>query len=267
VLLYALYSGQLFFFAVALFIAGVIAGKRVGEFLALLAVPLAVLSGPPMPFPLAVLLLAISIAYFVKPRALRTIAILAGLIAVAVELPYHIRRSHVPLPSHIVVIGDSLASGGFGEKMPWPAVLEQRLKIPVTNLALASSDVTMAVERQVPAAQGATRGCVVIEIGGNDMIDGLDLGRFTNGLDRILAGSGGRSLVMLELPLLPGRWSYGAVQRKLAKKYRCALVPKRVLAGVLLGDGNTFDGIHLTQRGHDALAAELGRWLGWSRGR
>lgn len=278
-LLFVFYSGQVFFVAAAVFVGVVIAdisgrleqhrlARRVAGFLGLLAIPLAVLSAPPFPIPLAIATLATAIAYifagFGRRQALGVIAAVTCLIAVALEIPYHVTRNHTPKPSRLIVIGDSLASGGFGEKTPWPSLLEQRLKIPMTNLALASADVTTALERQIPLLP--TDGdCVLIEIGGNDMIDGVDLEQFAAGLDAILAATSRRTVIMLELPLLPGRWSYGAVQRRLAKKHACTLVPKRVLAKALLGSGNTFDGIHLTQKGHDTLAVELLRWLNWYR--
>ncbi len=48
---------------------------------------------------------------------------------------------------------------------------------------------------------------------------------------------------MFELPVIPGKWAYGARQRVLAK--------------VLVKKENTFDGIHLTQAGHDAIASAV----------
>jgi lysophospholipase L1-like esterase len=108
--------------------------------------------------------------------------------------------------------------------------------------------------------------CVLVEIGANDMVDGIRLEQFESALDRLLesAGSKGkRHMVVLELPLLPGRWGYGAVQRRLARKYGCTVVPKRVLAKVQLTEGSTSDGAHLTQRGHDEFARALCTWLAW----
>ncbi len=66
---------------------------------------------------------------------------------------------------------------------------------------------------------------------------------------------------MFELPLLPFHSGYGEVQRTLAKKYNVILIPKKVLTNVIGADGNTLDGLHLSQQGHDALARAVFRML------
>ena len=68
---------------------------------------------------------------------------------------------------------------------------------------------------------------------------------------------------MFELPLLPGRWAYGAAQRRIASRHGIVLIPRRVLAGILLDPANTSDGLHLTQQGHEKLAGAVADWAGW----
>ncbi|MCI0456532.1 MAG: hypothetical protein L0Z62_06080 [Gemmataceae bacterium] len=67
---------------------------------------------------------------------------------------------------------------------------------------------------------------------------------------------------MLELPLLPRAWAFGAQQRRLAAKHGVVLIPKRLLAGLLLTEANVVDGLHLSPAGHARLPARLGPWLG-----
>ena len=285
VLLYHAYSGQLLFSAATLFLAAATADlcglldarplmRRGAGFLAVLAIPLAGLSGTPLPVILAVFALAATFAYtfigFGARRRLRyslgVTAIVAVLMVCAIEVPYHLRR-HLPLhPSRLFVVGDSLSSGGFGERTTWPELLGRNLGIPVTNLALPSDTATAALQNQIPLlpVRGQREECVIIEIGGNDMLDGMAGDQFAAALDGILTAARGesrRTEILLELPLLPGRWQYGAIQRRLAAKHDVLLAPKRILARVLLGRGNTSDGIHLLQQGHEALARELERWI------
>lgn len=275
--LYTVFSDHLFFGAVAVFVVATIAGcfsqrsswKRVSGFLALLSVPIAVIAAPPLPVAVAIASLVAAIAYLALRgrRIMGAVAVIAALGAAAWELPYLLRRGDVPKPERVFVIGDSLASSDFGRETPWPERIGQRTGIPVVNLALASADTAMALEREVPqlSKPASPAECVIVEIGGNDMLDRTDHARYEQALESILrvAREAG-SVVMLEIPVLPGRWAYGATQRRLARKYRCALVPRRILAKVLFEGGNTSDRIHLTQRGHDALANELVTWLGWS---
>lgn len=280
-----LYSGQLFFVAVALFALVAAADlslllerragwRRIASVTILLAFVLAIFSAPPLPVVAAVSASAIAAAYLfvgfgsAKRRAvLGGIAIAAASIVVAIELPYHLKRTLLPRPAQLVVIGDSLSSGGFGEQQPWPQVLGRVTGVPVVNLSLASSTAAMAIERQLPNLPRLhTDSCVIIAIGGNDMLDATDAARFEADLERLIAQvkrAGNPQVLIPEIPLLPGRWSYGAVQRRVARKHRCTLLPKRVIARVLANEANTFDGIHLTQRGHDELAREVRAHLGW----
>lgn len=278
-LLYQIYGGQLFLAVALLIPIAVIAGesrsaRRASQFLGLLAICLGVLSAPPLPLIVAIPTAAACLAWVFLDRwtTVRRIAgVMASIgcvVAAVMEFPPVLQRTTVPRPSRLFVIGDSLSSGGFGEQTPWPAALQRIAALPVTNLSLASGDTATALQRQIPLLPrpADAHECVVIEIGGNDMLDGVDPDRFAANLDAILkaARNGGqRHLVMFELPLLPGRWSYGAAQRRLARKHECTLVPKRVLAGVLLTEGNTSDGIHLTQRGHETLARRLITFLEW----
>ena len=285
VLLYHAYSGQLLFSAATLFLAAATADlcglldaralmRRGAGFLAVLAIPLAGLSGTPLPLLLAVFVLAATFDYallgFGARRRLRyplgVAAIVAVLMVCAIEAPYHLQR-HPPLhPARLFVVGDSISSGGFGERTTWPELLGRKLGIPVTNLALPSETATTALQNQVPLlpVRAQRDECVIIEIGGNDMFDGAPGDQFAAALDGILTAARGgsqRTAILLELPLLPGRWQYGAIQRRLAAKHGVLLAPKRILARVLLGRGNTSDGIHLLPQGHEALASELERWI------
>ena len=256
--LYALYSGQLFFLAAGLLLAAMVMPKWIAGIVGMLAVALGVFSAPVEPA--AALVIAFGFWAGSRKRSSRPMAILAAIVcagAILVELPYHVWRRAIAAPSRIYVIGDSLASGGFGETMPWPQLLRARLRVPVTNLALASADTALAIEREVPLLGPAAddRELVLVEIGGNDMLDGLEALTFSTNLDQLLtAATDGRQAVMLELPLLPGRLLYGSIQRRQARKHGVTLLPKRILARVLTTPGLTSDGVHLTQEGHDALA-------------
>jgi acyl-CoA thioesterase I len=102
----------------------------------------------------------------------------------------------------------------------------------------------------------STNVLILVEIGGNDLLGHTDSHTFYIQLDKLLAGleSKNSRVVMFELPLLPFWNSYGRDQRILAEKYSVTLIPKRYLVEAFSGKGNTIDGLHLTQKGHDELA-------------
>jgi lysophospholipase L1-like esterase len=286
ILLHHLYSGQLFFSASLLFVitaavalTGVLRSrprlKRVNGFLGVLAIPLAGLSGTPVPLLLAIPLLAAALVFVVLPereearvlpRSLGVAAVVLALIAIAIELPFQLRRPEVSRPSALVVIGDSLSSGGFGEDRVWPATVAASIGARLENLALPSDTAAAAVKNQLPLLVEQKSGATtIVEIGGNEMIGGGSPAEYEAALRDLVTAAKrqGPAVLIVELPQIPGTFRFGAAQRRVARESRSVLVPKRLLASVLSDPRNTSDGIHLTQRGHDQLALELLRWLRW----
>ena len=66
---------------------------------------------------------------------------------------------------------------------------------------------------------------------------------------------------MFELPLPPLSNEYGRIQRRLARRYQVRLIPKRIFISVLAGGGATLDSIHLSDDGHQRMAAEVWKVL------
>ena len=62
---------------------------------------------------------------------------------------------------------------------------------------------------------------------------------------------------MLELPLPPLYNRFGAIQRRLARRYGVVLIPKRYFAAALSGEAATIDGLHLSPAGHRKMAAMI----------
>jgi acyl-CoA thioesterase-1 len=229
--------------------------------LSLLALPLAFFSGTPMPLLGAIPLTIAAIATLFRDFKGRVaLGALAVIIAAVLELPWHVGNKRAVPQGRVTVLGDSLASGGFGETRTWPQHLGAQ------NLSSPSETIASASQRDLPMV--STENVVIIELGGNDMLDGSPASEFESSLDALLTRLRQRSpptIVLLELPLLPGRWGYGAAQRRLARRHGAVLIPKRVLARALTAPGNTTDGLHLTDRGHEQLARGLAEALGWNQ--
>jgi acyl-CoA thioesterase-1 len=280
-LLFHIYSGHLFFTAAAIFLgmvvldlSGFLARRplmlRAARVLALLSILLAGLSGTPLPAVVWIITLLTTLTYVLlrlgrsdqSPRVLAVVAIANVLVCLTYEASWHRDRVYAQRPPRLIVIGDSLSSGGFGEALAWPALFARRLGVPLVNLAAPSDSATGALRNQIPnLPPPKAADLAIVEIGGHDMLDGVDPREFERALDQILTALSGRQIVMFELPLIPGRWRYGAIQRRLTVQHRALLAPKRILARVLVDPRNTSDGLHLTQRGHEALAGALSAWL------
>jgi acyl-CoA thioesterase I len=71
-----------------------------------------------------------------------------------------------------------------------------------------------------------------------------------------------RTVLMMELPIIPGTWAFAAWQRHLAAKHGVILIPKRIIAEVVLTKANVIDGVHLSPSGHERMAELLAPWLG-----
>ena len=157
-------------------------------------------------------------------------------------------------------MGDSISAGMGTSERNWPLVLGDISNLKVTNLALPGAAATTALSQLngiiIPHS------LVLIEIGGNDLLGTTSNDDFAKSLDTLLQKMpSSSSCAMFELPLLPFRSGYGEIQRAIARKYNVVLIPKKVLTNVIGGDGNTLDGLHLSQKGHDALARAVFRML------
>lgn len=185
------------------------------------------------------------------------------LAGVLIEWP-HRQMGKIQGPfAELYVVGDSVSQGSFGEDMPWPAVLAKKHQIKVTNLAIGGATVGSAM-RQAEKIK-ADRTLVLLEIGGNDLLGFTPPAEFKKNLDdllRVISEVPGRGLVMFELPLFPSRQVFGTIQRELARKYNVVLIPKRYFAGILCGPGATVDGIHLSDAGHERMAAMVWELVG-----
>lgn len=233
----------------------------------LLGISLVILSAAPIPYWLygvwLVGCVATRITFQVKTkkqtRVLTTTAFAVfSLVLALVELPYHFAKAILVSQGQVIyVVGDSI-SAGIGEKeKTWPGVLADKSHLNVVNLARAGATLDTAMMQTDKIT--ATNALILVEIGGNDLLGNTDSRTFDVQLDRLLGKlkSNHGQIVMLELPLLPFWNAYGTAQRDLAHKYGVILIPKKYLVRVFAGKGNTIDGLHLSQQGHDELAKEV----------
>jgi acyl-CoA thioesterase-1 len=274
--------GLLVLMLIALDLRGAFAGRRrrtlAGRVLLLTALCVAAATATPLGLWLAAALVVSCLAYAfagfassaVRRRVLGGLAAACVLLSMALELPYHlVRPPQTPRPRRAYVVADSLAAGLGGEKVTWPARLGELTGVDVTDISFAGADARWALRQQVPHIEtdDDPEAWVLVSIGGNDMLGRTTPAEFGQNLDSLLAAARGdpsrpRTVLMLELPLIPGAWAFGAHQRRLAARHGVVLVPKRVLAGVILDAADVLDGVHLSPAGHERMARELAAWLG-----
>jgi acyl-CoA thioesterase I len=254
---------------------------RLARLLLVIAVLLAGASATPAPLWLAIPLAISCLAYIgfgfahpVRQRriALATCAGFSVLAALAVELPYHLAQPpHWPRPQRLYIVSDSLAAGRGREQTTWPRLLAARTPIDVRDLSFQGANTRLALRKLTAALEGvdSQEAWVLVSIGGNDMLGRTSAEDFGKDLEQLLAVARGdparpRTVIMQELPLIPGAWAFGAEQRRLAAKFEVVLIPKRLLAGVVLTEENVVDGLHLSAAGHERMAELLAQWVGGS---
>ena len=180
----------------------------------------------------------------------------AWLLALALELPYHVTPTLPPLDNPtFCLIGDSVSAGmSDTDRRTWPTLLARQRPIEVYDCSKMGATVKSA--RKQAASLGDRTGLVLLEIGGNDLLGTTSAAEFEMNLDLLLSDvcRPDRTVVMLGLPLPPLSNQFGLDQRRLARKYNVILLPQRIFAGLLTAPGATVDGIHLTAEGHQRMA-------------
>jgi acyl-CoA thioesterase-1 len=182
------------------------------------------------------------------------------LIAISIELPFH----HWSIPaepiSDLLVIGDSVTAGLNDGEDTWPRQLSRASAVRVLDASQPGA--TLQSGRQQNSRFAGHAGLVILEIGGNDMLEGLPVAHFEENLHQLLTEvtQSDRIVIMFELPLPPFHANYVSAQRRQAKHHNVRLIPKRLFAEILTTRGATVDGIHLSHQGQvqmKALVASL----------
>jgi len=187
---------------------------------------------------------------------------LCSLVMCLVELPYHLSPTIKASPKQtLFVVGDSISAGISAKERAWPDVLADISHFKVINLAKPAATVETAMG-QIAGIVGSNS-LVLVEIGGNDLLGHTDSKIFYIQLDQLLGrlAAGDNQVVVFELPLFPFCNAFGKTQRNLARKYNAILIPKHYMTDVFGLKGGTVDGLHLSQKGHDALANAINSLL------
>jgi acyl-CoA thioesterase-1 len=169
----------------------------------------------------------------------------------------------------LVAFGDSLTAGlGVTPSEAYPAQLQEKLLLAgyryrVVNAGV-SGETTAGALRRVDWILKSKPEIVIVELGGNDGLRGLDLKETRTNLgqiiERLLAGGTKVVLAGMKLPPNYGPAYTGAFQTlyvDLAKHYNVPLIPF-FLEGVATKTGlNQADGIHPTGSGYTMVVDTL----------
>ena len=193
-----------------------------------------------------------------------------GLIAsVLLLMPQGGRAQAADGPLRIVVLGDSLVAGyEIAAKDAFPAKLEAALKakghaVVIANAGVSGDTTSGGLARLDWALQPGTEG-VILELGANDMLRGLDPKIARAALDSIITQLKGRGIEVLlcgmrAAPNLGADYvgAFDAIFPELARKYGLILYPF-FLDGVTTQRQFTLpDGLHPSPAGVDVMVAGI----------
>lgn len=173
----------------------------------------------------------------------------------------------------VIFLGDSLTAGlGLPEDQAYPAVLDRRLDAEGTPVRVlnagVSGDTTAGGLARLDWLLKQKPDVLVVGLGGNDGLRGLDLAETEKNLREIVrrAKDSGARVLLLGMRIPP---NYGPeyteqfqeMYPKIAKELDVPLVPF-LLEGVGgAADLNQADGIHPTAKGHEMVAATVEPYL------
>lgn len=154
----------------------------------------------------------------------------------------------------IVVLGDSIASGhGAGPGEAFPELLAAQLDTEVINQGVPGDTAENGLDR-VDAALAAEPWLVIVELGGNDILNRVPPERteaaLRSILQRLLAANVVPMLVEVEVPFA-GR--YAEIYGKLADEFNVPVVDD-ALGDILLDPALKSDPIHPNAQGQVVLA-------------
>ena len=178
-------------------------------------------------------------------------------------------------PVTVVALGDSLTAGyGLPEGEGFVPQLQKWLdakgaEAVVVNAGV-SGDTSAGGLARLDWSLTPDTDALIVALGGNDLLRGLDPAITRDNLDAILTGAAGRDLPALLIGL-PGPTNYGiewkeqfdAIFPELAKKHG-ALIEPNFMAGIGGGEPEAMrpylqaDGIHPSAEGVSRIVAQLG---------
>ena len=169
----------------------------------------------------------------------------------------------------IVAFGDSLTAGlGVAQEDTYPVQLQRRLEAAgyryrVINAGV-SGDTTAGGVRRIAWVLNGKPSIVILELGANDGLRGIDLAQTRSNLETIIQRlqAAGVTVILAGMKLPPNYGKdytarFAAIYPELAAQYRVPLMPF-FLEGVAAREAlNQADGIHPTEAGYRVIVDNL----------
>lgn len=191
----------------------------------------------------------------------------------AAQMAFVVRAAAADAATRILVFGDSLSAGfGLAPEQAFPVRLAARLKADGFTVEMAnggiSGDTTSGGLARLDWALGNHPDIVLLELGANDALRGIDPSLARSNLDAMLARLTAAHVKVLLIGMrAPGNWgadyrkSFDAIYPALAQKYGVPLYPF-FLEGIALDEKlNQPDGLHPNEAGVAAIVMRIAPYV------
>lgn len=161
--------------------------------------------------------------------------------------------------STIVSFGDSLTAGyGATADEAYPAVLSQRLGVPIVNAGRNGDTTQTALDRIEDAVIATNPRIVIVGLGGNDFLGGVPIATTEENLRKVVRRiqNAGAMVVLIGFTFPSLQADYEAMYERVAKDEE-ALLAKGVMKGILTDRSLKSDEIHPNARGYALMAERL----------
>jgi acyl-CoA thioesterase-1 len=172
-------------------------------------------------------------------------------------------------PVRIVAFGDSLTAGlGLPPSEAFPSQLQKSLtakglKVEIANAGVSGDTTAAGLERFDWAIPDGTE-AVILELGANDALRGIDPAVSRENLDKILARLREKNIeVLLTGMLAPKNWGapyedeFNVIYKDLAQKHGAILYPFFLDGVAMKADLNQNDGLHPTGKGIGVIVERI----------
>jgi acyl-CoA thioesterase-1 len=172
-------------------------------------------------------------------------------------------------PLRIVALGDSLTAGyGLPQSAAFPVVLERALKarghnVEIVNAGVSGDTAAGGLDRLDWSVPDGADG-VILELGANDMLRGLDPAATRRALDAIVTRLKARGIPVLLAGMYASRnlgpdyvQRFDAIYRDLAAKHGLVLYPFFLEGVVGQRQLNLPDGLHPTAKGVETIVERI----------
>lgn len=203
----------------------------------------------------------------------RALVVVSITLLLAAQMAFVVRAAAADAATRILVFGDSLSAGfGLAPEQAFPVRLAARLKADGFTVEMAnggiSGDTTSGGLARLDWALGNHPDIVLLELGANDALRGIDPSLARSNLDAMLARLTAAHVKVLLIGMrAPGNWgadyrkSFDAIYPALAQKYGVPLYPF-FLEGIALDEKlNQPDGLHPNEAGVAAIVMRIAPYV------